>query len=127
MYNIGTLSNGWLAISYSTVFKSVCGSRYHMLSYAGVIGEKQKCCFPKSTCIRGSEQFLYRCFCAAERSPWTQLVAYSSFLPAGRDILHPIVTRPRGENLDQSRKLEKHAGDAKIVQRPKPLSLLQRH
>lgn len=46
--------------------------------------------------------------CVAERSLRTQLRLVS---PAGRDIFCLIVTRPRGENLDQSGKLEKHAGE----------------
>jgi len=88
------------------------------ISHAGIIGEKQKRCFPKGTCIHGRERFLCRCLCATERSPRTQSVACGSFSPAGRDILRPIVIWPRGENLDQPRKPEKHAGDAKIAQRP---------
>jgi len=97
------------------VFRSACGSRYHMR----VLSARSKnAVFPKVHIFAVENDFFAFCLCATERSPWTQSVACGSFSPAGRDILRPIVIRPRGENLDQPRKLEKHAGDAKIAQRP---------
>lgn len=124
MYNIGMLSNGRLAISYSTTYGNVCGSRYHMRVLSA---RNENAVFPKVHVSAVESGFFAAAFVLPSDLRGTQLVAYGSFSPAGRDILRPIVTRPRGENLDQSGKLEKHVGDAKIAQRPKPLSLLQRH